>query len=80
MMVGVESQKDPRDGLHHGGWMMKVIYWCILVIFILFISNEIDGKEAAKQQRMVVDLRRELEKLSLKMMKRWRLRVKWRRE
>ncbi|KAF3601055.1 hypothetical protein F2Q69_00032730 [Brassica cretica] len=25
MMIGVKTQKDPRDGIHHGGWMMKVI-------------------------------------------------------
>ena len=26
MMIGVKTQKDPRDGIHHGGWMMKVIW------------------------------------------------------
>lgn len=41
MMVGVKSQKDPRDSLHHGGWMMKIISWCLLVIFMFFIPNEI---------------------------------------
>ncbi|GKD58021.1 probable serine incorporator [Tanacetum coccineum] len=25
IMVGVKNQKDPRDSIHHGGWMMKVI-------------------------------------------------------
>lgn len=40
MMVGVKTQKDPRDGLHHGGWMMKVICWCLLVIFMFFLPNE----------------------------------------
>lgn len=41
LMVGVKNQKDPRDSLHHGGWMMKVICWCILVIFMFFLPNEI---------------------------------------
>lgn len=41
LMVGVKTQKDPRDSLHHGGWMMKVICWCLLVIFMFFLPNEI---------------------------------------
>ncbi|KAI7985505.1 putative serine incorporator [Camellia lanceoleosa] len=41
LMVGVKSQKDPRDGLHHGGWMMKIICWCLLVIFMFFLPNDI---------------------------------------
>lgn len=41
LMVGVKNQRDPRDGLHHGGWMMKIICWCLLVIFMFFLPNEI---------------------------------------
>ncbi|MCD9640853.1 hypothetical protein HAX54_026561 [Datura stramonium] len=41
LMIGVKSQKDPRDGMHHGGWMMKIIFWCILVIFMFFLPNGI---------------------------------------
>lgn len=41
LMIGVKNQKDPRDSLHHGGWMMKVICWCLLVIFMFFLPNEI---------------------------------------
>ncbi|KAJ6961591.1 serine incorporator [Populus alba x Populus x berolinensis] len=41
MMVGVKNQKDPRDSLHHGGWMGKVVCWCLLVIFMFFLPNEI---------------------------------------
>ncbi|KAG5227785.1 hypothetical protein OIU76_017323 [Salix suchowensis] len=41
MMVGVKKQKDPRDSLHHGGWMAKVVCWCLLVIFMFFLPNEI---------------------------------------
>lgn len=40
-MIGVKNQKDPRDSLHHGGWMMKVICWCILVILMFFLPNGI---------------------------------------
>lgn len=40
MMVGVKTQKDPRDGLHHGGWMMKIVCWCLMVIFTFFLPNE----------------------------------------
>lgn len=41
LMIGVKNQKDPRDSLHHGGWMMKVISWCLLVILMFFLPNEI---------------------------------------
>ncbi|KAM0066273.1 putative serine incorporator/TMS membrane protein [Helianthus debilis subsp. tardiflorus] len=41
LMVGVKNQKDPRDSLHHGGWMMKIICWCLMVIFMFFLPNEI---------------------------------------
>lgn len=40
-MIGVKSQKDPRDNMHHGGWMMKIICWCILVILMFFLPNEV---------------------------------------
>ncbi|XP_057767747.1 uncharacterized protein LOC130988021 [Salvia miltiorrhiza] len=40
-MIGVKNQKDPRDNLHHGGWMMKIICWCILVILMFFLPNGI---------------------------------------
>ena len=41
IMVGVKNQKDPRDSIHHGGWMMKVICWCVLVILMFFLPNEV---------------------------------------
>ncbi|KAL1559004.1 putative serine incorporator [Salvia divinorum] len=40
-MIGVKSQKDPRDNVHHGGWMMKIISWCIFVILMFFVPNGI---------------------------------------
>ncbi|KAF8392973.1 hypothetical protein HHK36_021214 [Tetracentron sinense] len=41
LMIGVKNQKDPRDRLHHGGWMMKIVSWSILVIFMFFLPNGI---------------------------------------
>ncbi|KAI5660369.1 hypothetical protein M9H77_29162 [Catharanthus roseus] len=41
MMIGIKSQKDPRDNLHHGGWMMKIISWCLIVILMFFLPNGI---------------------------------------
>jgi len=43
LMTGVKTQRDPRDGMHHGGWMMKIICWFLLVIFMFFVPNEIIG-------------------------------------
>lgn len=41
LMIGVKNQKDPRDSMHHGGWMMKIICWCLMVIFMFFLPNGI---------------------------------------
>ncbi|XP_042498739.1 probable serine incorporator [Macadamia integrifolia] len=41
IMIGVKNQKDPRDQLHHGGWMVKVVSWCLLVILMFFLPNGI---------------------------------------
>ncbi|KAK9144979.1 hypothetical protein Sjap_004882 [Stephania japonica] len=41
IMIGVKNQKDPRDRLHHGGWMMKIVSWCLLVVFMFFLPNGI---------------------------------------
>ncbi|XP_019155782.1 PREDICTED: probable serine incorporator isoform X2 [Ipomoea nil] len=41
MMIGVKNQKDPRDSVHHGGWMMKICCWFLIVIFMFFLPNEI---------------------------------------
>ncbi|ERN07099.1 probable serine incorporator [Amborella trichopoda] len=41
IMIGVKNQKDPRDSLHHGGWMVKIVTWCIVVILMFFLSNGI---------------------------------------
>ncbi|XXG58517.1 hypothetical protein AAC387_Pa04g0816 [Persea americana] len=41
IMIGIKDQKDPRDGLHHGGWMIKIISWCLVVLFMFFVPNGI---------------------------------------
>ncbi|XP_043711314.1 serine incorporator 3-like isoform X2 [Telopea speciosissima] len=41
IMIGVKNQKDPRDQLHHGGWMVKIVSWCLLVILMFFLPNGI---------------------------------------
>lgn len=41
MMIGIKNQRDPRDSLHHGGWMMKIICWCVIVILMFFLPNGI---------------------------------------
>eukprot|EP00262_Sarcandra_glabra_P001343 TRINITY_DN113_c0_g1_i2.p1 TRINITY_DN113_c0_g1~~TRINITY_DN113_c0_g1_i2.p1 ORF type:complete len:416 (-),score=35.18 TRINITY_DN113_c0_g1_i2:303-1550(-) len=41
LMIGVKDHKDPRDSWHHGGWMMKIVSWCLLVILMFFLPNGI---------------------------------------
>jgi hypothetical protein len=39
IMVGVKDQRDYRDSWHHGGWMAKLVIWCITVILMFFVPN-----------------------------------------
>lgn len=39
IMAGIKDQKDPRDKLHHGGWMGKIFVWCVVVILMFFVPN-----------------------------------------
>ena len=39
LMMGIKDQKDPRDRLHHGGWMAKIFCWCVVVILMFFVPN-----------------------------------------
>ncbi|OAY69415.1 Serine incorporator 3 [Ananas comosus] len=39
LMAGIKDQKDPRDKLHHGGWMAKIFCWCVLVFLMFFVPN-----------------------------------------
>ncbi len=39
IMIGVKDQRDYRDSWHHGGWMAKLIIWCITIILMFFVPN-----------------------------------------
>lgn len=41
LMIGIKDQKDPRDQLHHGGWMAKIVCWFIVVFLMFFVPNGI---------------------------------------
>ncbi|KAG0610677.1 hypothetical protein M758_7G083500 [Ceratodon purpureus] len=39
LMIGVKDQREQRDAWHHGGWMVKLILWCITIILMFFLPN-----------------------------------------
>lgn len=39
LMMGIKNQKDPRDRLHHGGWIAKIFCWCVIVFLMFFVPN-----------------------------------------
>jgi serine incorporator 1/3 len=39
IMAGIKDQKDPRDKIHHGGWMAKVFCWVVIVFLMFFVPN-----------------------------------------
>jgi hypothetical protein len=41
LMIGVKDQKDWRDSVHHGGWIVKFIAWLILVVLMFFLPNAV---------------------------------------
>lgn len=41
MMIGIKTQKDIRDGWHHGGWIVKIICWALLVVLMFFLPNPV---------------------------------------
>uniref|UniRef100_A0A0C9QSD2 TSA: Wollemia nobilis Ref_Wollemi_Transcript_11985_1597 transcribed RNA sequence n=1 Tax=Wollemia nobilis TaxID=56998 RepID=A0A0C9QSD2_9CONI len=41
MMIGIKTQNDIRDGWHHGGWIVKMICWSVLVILMFFLPNPV---------------------------------------
>jgi Na+/proline symporter len=43
IMAGIKDQKDPRDKVHHGGWMAKIFCW-VIIVFLMF------GLECSEQQ------------------------------
>ncbi|KAG0495350.1 hypothetical protein HPP92_000042 [Vanilla planifolia] len=41
MMIGVKDQNDKRDSWHHGGWILKIVVWALLIILMFFLPNEV---------------------------------------
>ncbi|GJM87219.1 hypothetical protein PR202_ga03153 [Eleusine coracana subsp. coracana] len=39
IMAGIKDQKDPRDKIHHGGWMAKIFCWVVIVFLMFFVPN-----------------------------------------
>ncbi|PWZ24059.1 Serine incorporator 2 [Zea mays] len=39
IMAGIKDQKDPRDKVHHGGWMAKIFCWVVIVFLMFFVPN-----------------------------------------
>ena len=39
IMAGIKDQKDPRDKIHHGGWMAKIFCWAVIVFLMFFVPN-----------------------------------------
>nr|CAB3448180.1 unnamed protein product [Digitaria exilis] len=39
IMAGIKDQKDPRDKIHHGGWMAKIFSWAFIVFLMFFVPN-----------------------------------------
>ncbi|XP_051129117.1 uncharacterized protein LOC127250016 [Andrographis paniculata] len=39
IMIGVKDQNDRRDSWHHGGWMVKIIVWILLIVLMFFLPN-----------------------------------------
>lgn len=41
MMIGVKDQNDKRDSWHHGGWVLKIVVWAVLIALMFFLPNVI---------------------------------------
>ncbi|KAF8392482.1 hypothetical protein HHK36_022824 [Tetracentron sinense] len=41
IMIGVKDQNDRRDSWHHGGWIVKIVVWVLLIILMFFLPNVI---------------------------------------
>ena len=39
IMIGVKDQNDKRDAWHHGGWIVKMVLWILLVVLMFFLPN-----------------------------------------
>jgi hypothetical protein len=41
IMAGIKDQKDPRDKVHHGGWMDKIFCRVVIVFLMFFVPNSV---------------------------------------
>lgn len=41
VMIRIKTQNDIRDGWHHGGWIVKMICWFVLVVLMFFLPNPV---------------------------------------
>lgn len=41
MMIGVKDQNDRRDSWHHGGWIVKMVIWLLLIVLMFFMPNAV---------------------------------------
>ncbi|XP_075655633.1 uncharacterized protein LOC142625794 [Castanea sativa] len=41
IMIGVKDQNDRRDAWHHGGWIVKMVLWILLVVLMFFLPNAV---------------------------------------
>ncbi|PKA67153.1 hypothetical protein AXF42_Ash004645 [Apostasia shenzhenica] len=39
IMIGVKDQNDKRVSLHHGGWIVKIVVWIVLIVLMFFLPN-----------------------------------------
>ncbi|KAH7666951.1 Serine incorporator/TMS membrane protein [Dioscorea alata] len=39
IMIGVKDQNDRRDSWHHGGWIVKLVVWAVLIVLMFFLPN-----------------------------------------
>jgi len=39
IMAWIKDQKDPRDKIHHGGWMAKIFCSAVIVFLMFFVPN-----------------------------------------
>ncbi|WMV35201.1 hypothetical protein MTR67_028586 [Solanum verrucosum] len=45
LMIGVKSQKGPRDGVHYGGWMMKSFVGASCVYCLRLVVWQFNNRE-----------------------------------
>lgn len=41
IMIGIKDQNDQRDSWQHGGWILKIVIWALLIILMFFVPNVI---------------------------------------